>query len=103
MEIGAIIKKLREEHGMSQEELAKYLGVTYQAVSTWETGKRLPRMGSIEKMSSLFGVTKSYIIGEEDDSTYFEFQITDEERQFIIAYRKATPETRRNIQKILSD
>lgn len=103
MEIGAIIKKLREEHGMSQEELAKCLGVTYQAVSTWETGKRLPRMGSIEKMSSLFGVTKSYIIGEEDDSTYFEFQITDEERRFIIAYRKATPETRRNIQKILSD
>ena len=103
MEIGAIIKKLREEHGMSQEELAKYLGVTYQAVSTWETGKRLPRMGSIEKMSLLFGVTKSYIIGEEDDSTYFEFKITDEERQFIIAYRKATPETRRNIQKILSD
>ena len=51
MEIGAIIKKLREEHGMSQEELAKYLGVTYQDVSTWETGKRLPRMGSIEKMS----------------------------------------------------
>ena len=103
MEIGAIIKKLRKEHGMSQEELAKYLGVTYQAVSTWETGKRLPRMGSIEKMSLLFGVTKSYIIGEEDDSIYFEFKITDEEQRLIIAYRKATPETRRNIQKILSD
>ena len=103
MEIGAIIKKLREEHGMLQEELAKYLGVTYQAVSTWETGKRLPRMGSIEKMSLLFGVTKSYIIGEEDDSIYFEFKITDEEQRLIIAYRKATPETRRNIQKILSD
>lgn len=103
MEIGAIIKKLREEHGMSQEDLAKCLGVTYQAVSTWETGKRLPRMGAIEKMSSLFGVAKSYIIGEEDDSAYFEFRVTDEEQKLITAYRKASPETRRNIQKILLD
>lgn len=101
METAAIIKKLREEHGMSQEDLAKYLGVTYQAVSAWETGKRLPRMGAIEKMSVLFSVSKGYLIGEAEEVHYVDVYLNDEERLLVIAYRKASPEARRNVQRIL--
>lgn len=100
METAAIIKKLREEHGMSQEDLAKALGVTNQAVSTWETGKRLPRMGVVEKMSVLFGVSKGYIIGQEE-LTYKEVILTKEERALIIAYRSAPDEVKEIIRKIV--
>ena len=34
-------KTLRREKGVSQEKLAGFLGVTFQAVSKWETGDSL--------------------------------------------------------------
>lgn len=37
MNIGQIIKKLRQQNNMSQTQLASLLGVSYQAVSKWET------------------------------------------------------------------
>ncbi len=37
--IGKRIKHLREQNNLTQEELAKECGVTYQAVSKWELGK----------------------------------------------------------------
>lgn len=38
MDIGKKIKNLRTEKNVKQEELAEYLGVSFQAVSKWETG-----------------------------------------------------------------
>lgn len=38
MNIGKNIKDLRLQKGVTQEELAEYLGISYQAVSKWETG-----------------------------------------------------------------
>lgn len=62
MSIGTNIKHLRISSGLTQLELGKKLGVSDKAVSTWETDKKVPRMGVIEKMSALFGVEKSDII-----------------------------------------
>ena len=36
--IGEKIRKLRKEKGISQDTLAQYLGVSFQAVSKWENG-----------------------------------------------------------------
>ena len=36
--IGNNIMILRKEHGLTQEQLANALGISYQAVSKWETG-----------------------------------------------------------------
>ena len=40
--IGTIIMRLRKEHGMTQEQLANALGITFQAVSKWENGISSP-------------------------------------------------------------
>lgn len=39
--IGSAIKKLRLGNKITQEEVAGYLGISYQAVSKWETGVSL--------------------------------------------------------------
>ncbi len=38
MAIGLIIKRLRIERSMTQEELSEYLNISAQAISGWETG-----------------------------------------------------------------
>lgn len=67
MTIGENIKLLREEHGMTQADLAKIVGATDRAVSTWEIGTATPRMGKIEKMAQYFRVPKSEIIGDTEE------------------------------------
>lgn len=58
------IKRLREKADMSQEELGAKIGKTRSAISQYESGKIIPRMGVIEDLATLFQVQKSEIIGD---------------------------------------
>ena len=55
--IGNKIKQLRKQKDISQEVLANYLGVSFQAVSKWETGAALPDVTLIPAIASFFGVS----------------------------------------------
>lgn len=57
MTIGEKIKVLRKEKNLSQESLAKILGVTFQAVSKWETNTTVPDVNLIPSIASFFGVS----------------------------------------------
>ena len=58
------IKRLRTNADMSQDQLGEKLGKTRSAISQYESGKIIPRMGVIEDMASIFGVPKAEIIGD---------------------------------------
>ena len=62
MSISDNIKSLRTQHGMTQLEFGRIAGVSDKAVSSWESGLSIPRMGAIEKISSYFHVPKSVLI-----------------------------------------
>ena len=64
MSIAENIKKLRTDHDLSQAEFGKIAGVSDKAVSTWEMGTKVPRMGAVEKLAAYFGVTKSAILDD---------------------------------------
>ena len=57
MKIGEKIKALRKEKNISQESLGKVLGVTFQAVSKWETSTTAPDVSLIPSIASFFGVS----------------------------------------------
>ena len=54
--IGKTIKKLRAEKGVTQEELAKYLNITFQSVSKWETEAAAPDTMLLPQIAVFFGV-----------------------------------------------
>ncbi len=58
--IGKQIAALRKEKGIKQEELAKAVGVSVQAVSKWENGG-VPDIELIPKIADYFGVSIDYI------------------------------------------
>ena len=62
--IGLNILDLLIEREMVQQDLAKALSVSKSTVAAWIHGKRIPRMGVLTKMSDIFGVPKSVILGE---------------------------------------
>lgn len=54
---GATIKRLREEKGITQSQLADLVGVGSKAVSKWETAKGLPDITLIEPLAKALGVS----------------------------------------------
>ena len=68
-------KKLRgllDENKINQSELAEMLQVSESTVGKWLLKKALPRMGIIEKLSSIFNCPKSYLLEEnETRRSYF--------------------------------
>ena len=55
-ELGAHIRTLRKERGLSQEALAQALEVSRQAVTKWEDGSSLPSTANLFALSGFFGV-----------------------------------------------
>lgn len=90
MGIAENIKKLREAHHLSQAEFAKLLGVSDKAVSTWENGTRIPRMGVIQKMADLYGLQKTDIIEDKQPLTTKGEELLNE--SLIEKLRQLTPE-----------
>lgn len=64
-EIKLRIRELREQHDMTQEELAQRLGVEPPAVSKWDRNLTYPRMDNLMAMADIFGCTVDYILGRE--------------------------------------
>ena len=69
IKIGENIARLRKEKGWTQEELAKELDVTFQAVSSWERDEYKPELKMFIKLAEALGVPATWII-EERSATF---------------------------------
>ena len=65
MNMGRMIRKLRKERNLTQEELAEQLNITPQAVSRWESGAGLPDISQIVPLANVFGVTTDVLFGRD--------------------------------------
>lgn len=63
MTIGKNIKRLRQNKGLTQEQLGDVLGITGQAVSKWENGSALPDLPVLPTLAEYFGITIDELMG----------------------------------------
>lgn len=63
MAFSTMIKQLREERGLSQKDVAEYLGITRQAIASYELAKREPDYDILHKLADFFGVSADYLLG----------------------------------------
>ena len=65
MSIGANIKNLREERKLTQNQVADALGVTFQAISSWERDEYKPDTEKLIKLAEFFDVSVSAVAEEK--------------------------------------
>ena len=63
MEIKDILKQLREDRHLTQDELAERVKVTRQAVSRWETGETQPNTDTLKLLSKEYDVSINTLLG----------------------------------------
>lgn len=116
--ISKYLQLLRKNHGYTQEDLAKKLNVSRQAVSKWETGTTIPELEILLKLSKLYGITINEIIEPsiqpqkitdfEQISTIPENELIEVLRQFdtralVIASMGASPQINDLLEKLFTD
>ena len=62
MTFGEKLQKLRTRAGLSQDQLAKLLDVSRQAVSKWETGTADPSTSNLLALAKLFGISAEELL-----------------------------------------
>ena len=62
MEIGQVIRKYRKEKNMTQEYMARSLGVTAPAVNKWESGASAPDIALLAPIARLLGITTDTLL-----------------------------------------
>ena len=67
MSIAENIRRIRTQHDMTQEEFGKVAAVSAMAVSQWENGRAVPRMGAVQRIADYFNISKGEVIDEGTD------------------------------------
>ena len=71
------VKKLREQKGLSQAELARLLGITRSSVNAWEMGISVPSTQYIVDLAGVFDICTDYLLGVDSSSTISVAGLTD--------------------------
>lgn len=70
------LQKLRKAKGVKQEQLADYLGVSFQAVSKWENGS-YPDGDLLPRIAKYFDVSIDYLYGDEQEQMTMEDRVNE--------------------------
>ncbi len=77
MQVGDIIRKHRKDKNITQEEMAKRLGVTAPAVNKWENGNSLPDISLLSPIARLLNISIDTLLSHEKE-------ISDEEAGHLV-------------------
>ncbi|AFA47277.1 helix-turn-helix domain-containing protein [Acetobacterium woodii] len=67
MTIGEKIKEARKSEGLTQEQMAEKLMISYQKITKWESDQEIPDVDNLKAISSLLNVSIDYLLDNEQD------------------------------------
>lgn len=67
--IGSKIKVLRKTRGLTQDQLAKLLGLQRATISNYEIGRRSPHLNDLKNIAKVLGVSIEYF-AVQDENVY---------------------------------
>jgi len=84
------LELLRKQKKLTHQDMADKLGITRQAYSNYENGKREPDYSTLEKIADFFKVKVDYLLGRTDDPfpSQKSIELTDEERRVLDEMKK---------------
>lgn len=83
MTFGNKLKSLRKELNLTQEQLAKRIGVAKSVVSYYESGERYPSYDVLVKLTNVFHVTTDYLLDIEKKHTLDVSDLSPEDIQVL--------------------
>ena len=67
------LKRLRNEKGLFQKDVAEYLGISCSAYGFYEQNKRQPDPETLKSLAEFFGVSVDYLLGEKSFETQVKY------------------------------
>lgn len=93
VDFGNRLKTLRLKANMTQEQLAKKLGLTKSVISAYETDLRLPSYDVLIHIAKIYNVTSDYLLGLEQKREIDLSGLTNEEIEALLNLIKAMKES----------
>jgi len=93
---GARLKALRKERKMTQEEVAKKLGLHNSYIGLLERGERIPSLITLERVASYFGIKTSDLIVEEQKKQ----KLTLKQKELLYIINEGSEENINKIYKV---
>ncbi len=90
------LRPLRQAAGQTQTEVARSLGVSREAYSMYEAGKRQPGLEALDILAGHFGVSVDYLLGRSDCPEQAE-PLSQDERALLAAYRSLDARGKRTV------
>lgn len=88
MSFGEILKKLRQEQNLTQEELATKINSSRSNIANYENNNNMPSVEILERLSKIFNVSVDYLLAKTDLRDSEHIKLSDEDIRFMDGIKK---------------
>jgi transcriptional regulator with XRE-family HTH domain len=103
MNMGERLRELRLRRKISQEEVARHIGITRSAYSHYEINNRQPVYETLIKLAAYFDVSLDYMIGGAQSKAKSDLPVTSDTREILSLLQHMSQEQRKKSINLIND
>jgi transcriptional regulator with XRE-family HTH domain len=85
---------------LSQEQVARLLGVDRSTISSYESNVRQPPLDTLSRIADVFGVSTDYLLGRTSDLSFGLFDLSEEDQALLNQMASKLMEKNRRIRQL---